>query len=67
MGIDMKFKKLNRKNARAVLLTIADRIGKDSDDAAVYIEELNAMLDDLLSQDFFGTEGQGDPRGDHRN
>ena len=24
-------------------------------------------LDELLAQDFFGTEGQSDPRGDHRD
>jgi hypothetical protein len=27
----------------------------------------NTMLDDLLDEDFFGTEGQCDPRGDHRD
>lgn len=30
-------------------------------------ESLEAMLDDLLSDDMFGTEGQTDPRGDRRN
>lgn len=30
-------------------------------------KEFNKMLDDLLEEDFFGTEGQCDPRGDHRN
>jgi hypothetical protein len=29
--------------------------------------ELNTFFDELLVQDFFGTEGQLDPRGDHRN
>lgn len=28
---------------------------------------LDEMLDDLHSRDAFGTEGQNDPRGDHRN
>jgi hypothetical protein len=27
----------------------------------------NAMLDELHNDDFFGTEGQSDPRGDARN
>lgn len=27
----------------------------------------NAMLDELRSDDFFGTEGQNDPRGDDRS
>jgi hypothetical protein len=30
-------------------------------------EEFNRMLDTLLGEDFFGTEGQCDPRGDHRD
>lgn len=28
---------------------------------------LNKKLDQLLAQDAFGTEGQADPRGDHRD
>lgn len=28
--------------------------------------ELNELLDNLLDMDMFGTEGQNDPRGDHR-
>ena len=28
--------------------------------------EFDAMLDKLLAEDFFGTEGQNDPRGDRR-
>ena len=28
---------------------------------------LNAKLDELLGDDAFGTEGQCDPRGDHRD
>lgn len=30
------------------------------------VPELDWMLDRLLEEDFFGTEGQLDPRGDHR-
>ena len=30
------------------------------------VDTLNDVLDGLLSEDFFGTEGQNDPRGDHR-
>lgn len=33
---------------------------------ALFAAALNDELDDLLGQDFFGTEGQCDPRGDHR-
>lgn len=38
-----------------------------------YIEEgkdfewFDTLLDELLENDFFGTEGQCDPRGDHRS
>jgi len=28
--------------------------------------DINVMLDDILSEDGFGTEGQSDPRRDHR-
>lgn len=31
------------------------------------VEAINGMLRDLEQQDFFGTEGQCDPRGDHRS
>lgn len=30
------------------------------------VNTLNEVLDSLVSEDFFGTEGQNDPRGDHR-
>jgi hypothetical protein len=29
--------------------------------------EFNEWMDSLLGQDYFGTEGQLDPRGDHRD
>lgn len=31
------------------------------------VQVLDVMLDDLRRDDFFGTEGQTDPRGDHRD
>lgn len=39
----------------------------DKGDEKIIAEAFNDMLDDLLSDDFFGTEGQSDPRGDRRN
>lgn len=33
---------------------------------ASFCDDLNNLLDDLSSQDAFGTEGQNDPRGDQR-
>ena len=36
-------------------------------DRAVAVTAFNSMLDDeFLTEDSFGTEGQCDPRGDHR-
>lgn len=31
-----------------------------------FVRVLDKILDGLLAEDFFGTEGQNDPRGDHR-
>lgn len=31
------------------------------------VEKIDAILDDLEGEDCFGTEGQCDPRGDHRS
>ncbi|MFM2010865.1 MAG: hypothetical protein RLZZ479_1256 [Bacteroidota bacterium] len=39
----------------------------DSDDKQTMCDDLNEMLDNQLSNDFFGTEGQRDPRGDQRD
>lgn len=33
---------------------------------APFVCVFDKILDDLLADDFFGTEGQNDPRGDHR-
>lgn len=35
----------------------------DTSYAEIYAEELTIMLDKLHAEDFFGTEGQNDPRG----
>ena len=37
------------------------------EDKEVWANTIDGMLDDLLRQDFFGTEGSCDPRGDRRN
>jgi transcription elongation factor GreA-like protein len=42
-------------------------IGKDKNKERIVAEEFKVMLDTLLGDDFFGTEGQCDPRGDHRD
>ena len=39
----------------------------DKESRIVIAEEFDAVLEGLFEEDFFGTEGQLDPRGDHRN
>ncbi len=39
----------------------------EKEDRRIIARELDAMLDELLWDDFFGTEGQNDPRGDRRD
>jgi hypothetical protein len=55
------------KNLDKVLANIAAMAKGSKEDGKVLIEALNRMLDELLGDDFFGTEGQLDPRGDRRN
>ena len=62
-----KANRMTRKNARKVLMATADMIEKDKDRGKELVAELNKMLDGLLNDDFFGTEGQCDPRGDWRD
>lgn len=50
-----------------VLDRIRDQVLADPDDAVVYSEKLELMLEELRGDDFFGTEGQNDPRGDGRD
>ena len=61
--------KLNPQQERLklVLSRMIDMIMDDDKDAEIIAEELENMLDELHDKDFFGTEGQTDPRGDHRN
>lgn len=63
----MKFKRATKKSLRQVFEAILEQCEKDPRDAKIYLEEINKMLDSLLQEDFFGTEGQLDPRGDHRS
>lgn len=61
-------KKITGKNYKKVLKNIETQISEgDNDERQCWFETLNEMLDELLSNDFFGTEGQNDPRGDHRD
>lgn len=51
---------------RKVFERIIKQCQDDEEDMLIYIDELDMMLDSLYQNDFFGTEGQNDPRGDHR-
>lgn len=65
-GMNMsQFDKMSRLNI--VLNNIKNQCQEDEDDLDVYLSEINSMLDDLYENDFFGTEGSSDPRGDQRN
>lgn len=61
--------KLTKSQERVV--TVLNRLitlVKDDDDFADALsDDLNTLLDDIHSQDGFGTEGQSDPRGDFRD
>lgn len=59
--------KMTVNNVDEVFRNIKEMISKDKRDAKIIINAMNNMLDDLLSEDFFGTEGQLDPRGDWRD
>lgn len=63
----MSRKKVTLRNYKKVLKNIEDHITEDKKDAQPMIDELNDMLDNLRSNDYFGTEGQLDPRGDGRD
>lgn len=66
----MRFRRSNHRNVVLDLRSFADHLeglgkeGKALRDAAS--ELFNDWLDEWVTQDVFGTEGQLDPRGDHR-
>jgi len=56
-----------QKRVALVLRRMADMAERDEEDASAFAEELESMLDAMHGNNFFGTEGQCDPRGDFRN
>lgn len=63
-----KYQALTVKTLNGVI----NRLGAYLDDMekegrAAFIKPFDEFLDELLDEDFFGTEGQCDPRGDHRD
>jgi hypothetical protein len=65
----MANKKATIKNFKQVALNMIEMFEKQDNKQCkkFWVESLNNMLDDMMSEDFFGTEGQGDPRGDNRD
>ena len=58
------------KTQQRVVLVLERKIKmlkEDEDDADMFSEYLDIMLDDIRSEDGFGTESQRDPRGDGRD
>jgi hypothetical protein len=55
------------KAMNEVWKSLMNFVGKDKNKERIVAEEFKVMLDTLLGDDFFGTEGQSDPRGDHRD
>jgi hypothetical protein len=54
------------KNLSKVLKNLTEFLDTDERAAKNFCMDFNELLNYLLSMDFFGTEGQSDPRGDHR-
>lgn len=63
-----KFRDATEANISAILRRFADWLDRESDeDTRIDVAHASTvMLDALLEADAFGTEGQHDPRGDHR-
>lgn len=55
-----------QKRVVRVLERMIDLAVDDFDTADLFSDKLDALLDDLAEDDFFGTEQQLDPRGDGR-
>ena len=60
---------MNIKQQRVVkvLERISEMVKNDEDCADDFVDILDRLLDKLHQNDFFGTEGQADPRGDFRD
>ena len=56
-------KTLDAVMARFLAFVVGER---DTSARQAHCDSLNTFLDELLAEDAFGTEGQCDPRGDHR-
>lgn len=64
-----KFRKTNAQTVVKDLRALADWLEKDGNTISKkqIAPIVNNICDSLLGEDAFGTEGQCDPRGDHRD
>ena len=63
----MRKRKITQKNAQEVFNKLVDFLKANDRCAKEFYKDFNEFLDKRLQMDFFGTEGQCDPRGDHRD
>lgn len=61
------FKRTTKTTLVKHLRAFADQLEKDKTSDKELADKFNEWMDELLGLDFFGTEGQCDPRGDHRD
>ena len=60
--------KTTKKNYKEVLNNFINYLGEQEDDyLEIFLQDIDDMLDKILADDGFGTEGQCDPRGDRRD
>lgn len=69
-----KFRPTTGSTVIADMRKFTNQVAKDARENGIDKKELdqlaiefNEWMDSLLGQDYFGTEGQLDPRGDHRD
>ena len=64
-----RFRKTTAKTVAKDLRAFADWVDENATDLdkRELADWLNDKFDELLGEDAFGTEGQCDPRGDHRD
>lgn len=63
-----RFRKTTQQTLITDLRRFAGLLEQDKQiDTKELVDEFNAWMDRLHGEDFFGTEGQADPRGDHRD
>ena len=58
---------IGQQRVLKVLSRMDELVRRDEDYAHMFSESLEGMLEDMVGDDAFGSEGTTDPRGDGRN